>query len=338
MGLKSYIGFSLLFILILGITIFSMEAGYYEVNVFDITLNLPIVVWVLLPVGVLFVLSLLHLLFYSTLNYYKNKAFIKDETTIITSIKNFLLQKNEKCKLKTHGYKNIFKILSQLKLDVKENTFTSTNEELNQTVSMIKDIKSGKYVNEKSLKLNPNSDLAKANLINKVNEQIDFSLDVLKKVDSYSEDVVKIAFFNVLENKAMTTIKKVYSNIKLDREMAYKLFLKDIENIEFGLTKEEILKITKSLNYSKNEYLNLAKLYKDVLNPDKLIELFDLLSNEVEEAVEANLYILCELEMIDKVREILGAYDNNELTAFRALIDLKEAGKQYSLDDISYNN
>ena len=338
MGLKSYIGFSLLFILVLGITIFSMEAGYYEVNVFDITLNLPIVIWVLLPVGVLFVLSLLHLLFYTTLNYCKNKAFIKDETTIVTSIKNFLLQKDEKCKLKTHGYKNIFKILSQLKLDVKDNTFTSTNEELNQTVSLIKDIKSGKYVNEKTLKLDSNSELAKANLINKINEQIDFSLDVLKKVDLYSEDMVKIAFFNVLENKAMTTIKKVYTNVKLDREMAYKLFLKDIGSIEFGLSKDEILKITKSLNYSKNEYINLAKLYKDVLTPDKLIELFELLSNEVEEATEANLYILCELEMIDKVREILSGYDNNELVAFRALIDLKEAGKQYSLDDISYNN
>lgn len=338
MGLKSYIGFSLLFILVLGITIFSIEAGYYKVNVFDITLNLPIVIWVLLPVGVLFVLSLLHLLFYTTLNYCKNKAFIKDETTIVTSIKNFLLQKDEKCKLKTRGYKNIFKILSQLKLDVKDNTFTSTNEELNQTVSLIKDIKSGKYVNEKTLKLDSNSELAKANLINKINEQIDFSLDVLKKVDLYSEDMVKIAFFNVLENKAMTTIKKVYTNVKLDREMAYKLFLKDIESIEFGLSKDEILKITKSLNYSKNEYINLAKLYKDVLTPDKLIELFELLSNEVEEATEANLYILCELEMIDKVREILSGYDNNELVAFRALIDLKEAGKQYSLDDISYNN
>ncbi len=338
MGLKSYIGFSLLFILILGLAIFSMEAGDYELKVFDFSLNLPIVIWFLLPVVVLFVLSLLHLLFYSTVNYCKQKAFLKDELTIVTSVKNFLLQKDEKCKLKTSGYKNIFKILNQLKLDVKDNTFTSTNEELNQTVSLIKDIKAGKYVSEKNLKLDSNSELAKTNLINKINEQVDFSLDILKKVDVYSEDVIKIAFFNVLENKAMTTIKKVYTSVKLDREMAYKLFLKDVDNIEFGLTKEEILKITKSLNYSKNEYINLAKLYKAVLSPDKLIELFEFISNEIEEAVDANLYVLCELEMIDKVREILSGYDNNELVAFRALIDLKEAGKQYSLDEISYNN
>lgn len=338
MGLKAYIGFSLLLILVLGLAIFSIEAGDYELKVFDFSLTLPIVIWVLLPVVVLFVLSLFHLLFYGTLNYCKNKAFTKDESTIVDSVKAFLLQKDEKCKLKTQGYKNIFKILSQLKLDVKENTFTSTNEELNTTVSAIKDIKDGKYVNEKTLKLDSTSELAKQNLINKVNEQVDFALDILKKVDLYSEDVIKAAFFNVLENKAMTTVKKVYTNVKLDREMTYKLFLKDVENIEFGLTKEEIQKITKSLDYSKNEYLTLAKLYKNALTPDKVIELFETLSNEIEEANEAFLYVLCELEMIDKVREILSGYDNNELLAFRALIDLKEAGKQYSLDDLSYNN
>lgn len=338
MGLKAYIGFSLLFMLVLGIAIFSIEAGYYEIKFFDISLNLPIVVWVLLPMTVLFVLSLLHLLFYGTLNYYKNQSFIKDESTIIDSVKNLLLQKDEKCRLKTQGYKDVFKILSQLKLDVKDNTFTSKSDELNQTVSLIKDIKAGKYVNEKSLKLTSNSELAKENLINKIKEQADFALDILKKADQYSEDVIKTAFFSVLKEKAMTTIKKVYSNVTLDREMAFKLFLKDVDNIEFGLTKEEILKITKSLDYSKNEYITLAKLYKEVLSPDKLIELFETVSNECEEAIDAYLYILCELEMIDRVREILSTHDKNELVAFRALLVLKEAGKQYSLDNISYNN
>jgi hypothetical protein len=337
-GLKAYIGFSLLFILVMGIAIFSMEAGYYEINFFDISFNLPIVVWVLLPVIILFVLSLLHLLFYGTLNYCRSKAFVKDEETFVASIRSFLLQKEEKFKFKTKGYKKIFRVLSQLKLDVKDTAFTSSSEDLNKAVSAIKDIKDGKFVNDRSLKLDANSELAKQNLINKINEQTDYSLDVLKKVENYSEDVVKIAFLNVVKDKAMTTVKKVYTNVKLDKEMAFKLFLKDIENIEFGLTNEEILKITKSLNYSKSEYLTLAKLYKEVLSPDKIIELFETISNEVEEAVEAYLYILCELEMIDKVREILSGYNSDELLAFRALIDLKEAGKQYSLDDISYNN
>ena len=144
-----------------------------------------------------------------------------------------------------------------------------------------------------------------------------------------------IAFFNVLENKTMTTIKKVYNNVILDREMAFKLFLKDIDNNEFGLSKEEILKITKSLNYSKEEYVTLAKLYKDALTPDKLLELFETISEDNDTATTAYFYVLCELEMIDKLRDILSGYNEDEMLAFRAILDLKEAGKHYSLDDIT---
>ena len=335
MGLKKYIGFSLLFIIEVGLYIYSIESGEYRVTILDFSLLLPTVVWILVPLVVLFIFTVLHLIFYGSLNYCKNRGFAKDEVSIIETIKSILLQKQDKKKFKTSGYRNIAGILNQFNVDVKDSTFTSSNESLNQTVSQIKDIKAGKYVNEKGLKLDPTSELAKQNLINKMSEQPDFSLDILKKAPNYASDIVRIAFFNVLENKTMTTVKKVYSNVILDREMALKLFVKDIENREFGLTKEEIIKITKSLNYSSEEYLTLAKLYKEALSPDKFLELFEAIFDQNEEATEAYFYVLCELEMIDKVRELLTGYNEDELVAFRALLDLKDAGKHYTLDDLS---
>ncbi len=334
MGLKKYIGFSLLLIIAVGLYVYSIENGDYRLSFLDFSLLLPTVIWILVPLVVLFIFSVLHLLFYGSINYCKNRSYIKDEEAIIDVLKSMLLQKNEKKRLKTPGFKNLSSILKQFKLEVGDSTFTSTNEGLNLVVSQIKDIKAGKYVNEKTLKLDPNSELAKQNLINKMNEQPDFSLDILKKSTNYSTDIVNVAFDNVVENKTMTTIKKVYNNIKLDREKAYKLFLKDIENIEFGLTKEEILKITKSLNYTQEEYVNLARIYKEVLSPDKLLELFETLSNENDEATTAYFYVLCELEMIEKLRDLLSGYEDNEMVPFRAILDLKEAGKHYSLDDI----
>lgn len=335
MGLKKYIGFSLLLIMAVGLYVYSVEAGDYRVTILDISLSLPIVAWVLVPIIVLFIFTVLHLLFYGSVNYCKNRAFIKDESAIIESLKSVLLQKHDKRKLKTPGYKNLAGILNQFKIDVTDSAFTSTDEGLNTVVSQIKDIKAGKYINEKSLKLETSSELSKQNLINKINEQPDYALDVLKKAPQFSLEVVRYAFNNVLENKTMTTVKKVYTNVKLDKEMAFKLFLKDIDNSEFGLSKEEILKITKSLSYTKEEYLTLARLYKDVLTPDKLLELFETISNENEEATDAYFYVLCELEMIDRLRDLLSGYNENELLPFRAILDLKEAGKHYSLDDIS---
>ena len=40
--------------------------------------------------------------------------------------------------------------------------------------------------------------------------------------------------------------------------------------------------------------------------------------------------------MIDKAREVLANTKDNEYSAFKALLDLKEAGKHYNLEAISY--
>ena len=134
----------------------------------------------------------------------------------------------------------------------------------------------------------------------------------------------------------MTTIKKLYKNIKLDKEMAKKLFEKDAANNEFGFTSEELLKIVKDLNYDKNDYLALAKNYETILKPDQIIALFEKLSLELEEAIPAYLHVLFEYEMIDKAREVLANTKDNEYSAFKALLDLKEVGKHYNLEAISY--
>ncbi len=181
MGVKIYIGFSLLLVILVGVIGYGIQPGEYEVTISEYSLNLPIIAWILAPLLLLFIFSVLHLIFYGSLNYCKNRGFSKDEASIIETIKSVLLQKQDKKKFKTVGYKNIATILNQFNVDVKDSTFTSSNESLNQTVSQIKDIKAGKYVNEKQLKLDPNSELAKQNLINKMSEQPDFSLDVLKK-------------------------------------------------------------------------------------------------------------------------------------------------------------
>lgn len=246
MGLKKYIGFSLLLIIAVALYVYSVESGSYEITVLDYTMQLPTVLWIIIPVAALFFFTVLHLVFYGSLNFFKTRGFIKDEESIVETIKSLLLQKEDKRRFKTQGYKNLASILKQLDISVKEGTFTSSNEELNTIVASIKDIESGKHIADKSLKLNPDSALAKKNLINKINEQIDYAVDVLKKQDNFAEEVVKAAFYTVLENKSMTTVKKVYSNVKLTKDMALKLFLKDIDNSEFGLSKEEIQKITKS--------------------------------------------------------------------------------------------
>ena len=336
MGFKKYVIFSIILIIVVFGYVHSLELGDYNITILTYSLSLPVAVWIALPLALLALATYVHLLFYGTCSFFNSRGINKDHETMINFIKSNLLEKPATSKFKTKDFKNLYSILSQLKFNVTDDRFTSSDEELNKIVGNIQDIRDGKFVNDKSFKINETTPLANLNMLNKVNEQIDFAVDVLKKPENFSSNVVRQSFENVLKEKSMTTVKKLYKNIKLDKELATKLFEKDVANNEFGFTPDEIIKIVKDLDYKKDDYLALAKNYETILQPDQIISLFEKLSAELEEATAAYLHVLCEYEMIDKVREIISATPDNEYTAFKALLDLKEAGKYYNLEAISY--
>ena len=336
MGFKKYFIFSVILIVATFGFAYGLELGEYELSLFGYSLLLPVSVWLILPISLLAVASMAHILWYGVINYFRKRAIEKDYETIIKMIKSDLLEKNEEYKFKTTEFKNLSSIISQLKIDTKENRFLSVDDELNRVVANVQDVKIGKHVTEKTFKVNENSKLADLNILNKVNEQIDFAVDVLKKPENYSSNIIEQAFENVLKDKSITTMKKLYKNVKLDKNMAKKLFEKDAANNDFGFTQEEILKIVKDLEYTKNDYLVLAKNYETISKPDQVIALFEKLSTETEDAVSAYLHVLFEFEMIDKVREVLANTKDSEYPSFKALLALKEAGKHYNLEAISY--
>ena len=73
------------------------------------------------------------------------------------------------------------------------------------------------------------------------------------------------------------------------------------------------------------------------MTPEQLIRLFEDIASAKEEYTTSYLYVLAEYEMIDKIRDILVNNSSDEYLPFRALIDLKDAGKlTYSIETLSY--
>ena len=336
MGFKKYIVLSILFIVAVYGYLFSLELGEYQIKVLEYSFTLPIAVWIIIPLVVLFVATIGHIVFYGLLNILKVRAVNKDHELLISMLKAKLLEKNFNKKFKTKGFKNLSSILSQFELEIKDNTFSSPDDELNNIVATIKDIKAGKYIENRSIKFSEISKVVKNNKINKVNQDADFAYEVLKKSENYDNDILKEAFEKILRDKSMTTVKKVYKNIKLDKTLAKKLFEKDAANNEFGFTAEEILRIVKSSGFTQEDYMALAKNYESNLQPDQIIALFEKLSSQIDEATSAYLHVLFEYEMIEKAREVIQSTQEDEFTAFKALLELKDAGKHYDLESISY--
>ncbi len=88
MGLKKYIAFSILLIVLVGGYVYSILPGAYEVKVMEYALTLPIYVWIGLPIALLFIGSLLHMFFYGFKVYLRNRSILRDEENILESIKS----------------------------------------------------------------------------------------------------------------------------------------------------------------------------------------------------------------------------------------------------------
>jgi hypothetical protein len=337
MGLKKYIVASIIFIAAIAGYVFSIAQVDYQITLFDTTILLPVAVWIMLPTLVLFVASVCHMLFYGLKGYMSKSSMNKDEANMVKLIKSKLLKKDETFSFRNPIFQELGEILSQVNLEINKNSFSSKNSEINELASHLIDIKNKKYVST-NYKLSSNNEVAVANNINKINEQADWALEVLKKSTNYTHEEVKAAFSKVLNDKSMTSLKKVLPSLKLSKSMLQELFKKDALQAEFALSSEELIKHIKTVDFTKQEFLAIAKLYKKSLTPDQVIALFEELSNTNEQALDAYVYILFEFELIDKIRDIFANSSSDEFTAYKALLELKDSGKKYTLDSLCYNN
>ena len=94
---------------------------------------------------------------------------------------------------------------------------------------------------------------------------------------------------------------------------------------------EKIKDIVSKSNFNRDDFINLANILKS-FEPDILISIFEALSGRFEEAEEAYIYILLQLEMIDKAKEILDLSSEKEFLKLKAYLSLKEAGEHFQIE------
>lgn len=338
MGLKKYILGSIILILAVFAYTFSLESGDYRVELFGYVFILPVAAWIIVPVVVLFLLTVLHILFYGTKNFFVLKAITKDSNGLISLINKKLLNETSKVSFQNESLRKIGTILEQLDIDVSNSNFSCDEKEIKKTVEQIFTIKSGKYVSNKELKLDNNNPLMIENFKNRISQDVEFALEVVQKSANYPQEIVKPAFLKLLENKSITTIKKLLDTLSFDEEMVIALLKKDAEQEnQFAMSNDQVLKLIKQVKLTNNQLIKIAKNYKQLMSPDQIIKLYEDICSENEEYTFAYLFVLAEYEMVDKMRDILDNSSPTEFIPFKALVDLKDSGKNtYSLETLSY--
>ena len=342
MGLKNYIVATIILLGLISGLVYSLNLGEYTLNIntqiedIIIIQTLPIYIWIVAPAVLLFVFSVIHMSYYGSKNYFIRKAFVNDSHTINRYLEERILNEQSHKKLKTKEFKELGKILNQLEINACCNELESCDDSLKTTVKKVHDINENKYISIKSLKLDRENPLEVKNLINRIKTDMNFAYEVLKNSSKYEKNIVQIAFDLILDNKDLDRIKNLTDKLPLSNEMLSKLLLKDsVLKGDKRYTNAQILHLIQDNELSNKELIEIAKNYKKTMQPEQLIKLFEDIVASNENLMESYLYVLFQYEMLAQIKEILDNSQKDEYSIFKALIDLKEAGKHYSVESLS---
>jgi hypothetical protein len=331
MGLKKYIGFGLFFIILMGVFVYSFEGGKYTLNVVDVPITLPIAVWVILPVILLFLATVLHLMFYGTKNMMTLRRVKKDGEKFTEAAKQALLGKEIEAEYKSEIFKLPGAILPLLNSDpYKAKKYRIYNDDVQDILETKERLENGEVVDLSKYNLKDANPNVVKNALNQLEQDKTYATTILKKCDDKS--LCKKAFLRFATYAPLSEMQKY--EIEPSREV-FDIMIDRIGAKEdaLELSDEEIISYIKELEYDSDDFTALLKKLRLKMTPDRLVHLAEKLSHEFpEDAGEGYLYVLFELQMIDDAREFLVNAPEEAYQKFRYLLFLKEQGRNFDTE------
>ncbi len=332
MRLKKYIFFSFLLMLIVGGFVYSQIDSRYTFDFLGVPVSLPVAVWIVIPMFLMFLASFFHMAYYSFKNFMVLKKYKKDYDALVDSVAWSLMREPKGHNYKTAEAKNLGAVTDRSKMEPVDLRIETKDERLKKALDYVKDIVNGIYVEIDGFKLSTTNDLMVQNIRNRLKEEPTYSGVVLKKCEEYPADLCKECLKVYL---GFSDISKVKEYVKLfDKDMLFYLIDYAKEHENFKIDYEDLLFILQEMkeSFQAKDYIALAKRIKNLLSPDERLKFFELLKTRDEKAEGGYLYTLFDLEMIEKAKEFFETTQEGEWENFKAYLELKECGRNYPLD------
>ena len=330
MGFRKYLVFGLIFVGAVGLYVYSLTDAYYALEIAGIRVNLPIAVWVALPIFLLYLFTIFHLMFYGTLGFFRFKKIKNDSEKFLQNQKRALLGK----KLEDNNYKSeVFKlpgaVLPLLNIDPKRYMgYRVFDNEVADILEVKQRVYDGEVVDLSSYNLLPDNALMIKNYENMLNQDKSYAATILRKCSD--KELCKKASLALAEYSPVSELEKF--DVKITKEIL-DILINRIGSENFELTNEQILNYAKELGFDKKDLVELTKKLKDKLTPDERVKFAnDLIAAFPEIGGEAYLYTMFDLQLIDKARDYLDNSAKDEYTKFKHLLFLKDNGKNFDID------
>ncbi len=332
MQLKRYTIASFIFILLVGIAAYSISKDTLSFDLLGIHFpNLPIAFWVIVPVALMYFVSLLHMLFHALMGSLKLRKFDRDHEKMVDALRDALLGVNGRNNTyKSDAYKLIGKVIDNSQIIPYETLRETGDEKIDEALRILRDVKEKKKVDLKKFHLANTTSIAIANNLNRLERGELGAEEVLSRAESYGDIVSAKAYESYVKSASVGSVmkyKKFFNVVSLCQ------FVERINSAENGIemSNDELIALLKTLKLTPDNYIDLSIAMSKNMIPEQRIRLFELISEQCDDAMEGYFYTLYDLQMIDTANEILSNTSKDDYLIFKAYRDLKRANKHYDI-------
>ena len=304
------------------------------IEVFGVVLpSLSVAIWVLVPLVILYIASVFHMSFYSMLGSFKLRRYEKDYDKIIDAIVDAYLNKAERNHTyKTPRYQLLGGLLDNTTLFLKgEVSPTTDNDKVNDVIKAVDAIKNGEAVDLKSYSLRSENQLVIQNERNRYKKGDLSSEDILSHSNKYAKELCEEVYADFVKTRPVNSIEK-YKEFLTKASLLEILSRINADENTIEISNESLMNLFNGLDLVMKDYIDMSMVVSHSMIPEQRMKLFEMISIEKEEAVDAYLYTLYDLEMLAPANDILDISQPDEYQNFKAYRALKECNKHFSIE------
>jgi hypothetical protein len=295
--------------------------------------SLSIALWVVVPLFILYIVSVFHMLFYSIVGGLKLRKYEKDFQNLISAIIDAYLGKEERhYSFKTDTYKLMGSLLENTALfPVKNLVGKTNNEKLDAALAVIENIKNAQVEDLKKYNLSIDNDLVIQNERNRYKKEEISAEDILSNSTKYADVLCQEVYADFVNKAPLYAIEKYKAY--LTKEALYRILARvNADSFTLEIPNETIISFLEKLDLNKEDHIKLSSVLSEGgMIPEQRIKLFEMLSEKNEEIVDAYLFTLFDLEMLAPADAILENSQPEEYQNFKAYRALKECNQNFSI-------
>jgi hypothetical protein len=334
MSIKRYTIAAFLFMLFVGwfVQVY-ISQDIRSIDFFGIQLPpMPIALWVVAPLFLLYLASLLHMGSCSISKMMELRRYRKDYEQLTQAIRDALLgKKNRRTSYRTERYATIGTIIDKCDIIPTEKLNKSDNETIQSALTLIRDVDNGEAVDLRKFSLEHDNPIAVKYHTMRYKHGDVIAEDILSKPERFSKELASQAY------KDFVTTASIASIIKYKQYMTKEALVSILGRIDakvnpLTIDNEVLFDLIQKVTITEDEYICGSIILSKTMMPEQRINLFERLSNANEDATAAYIYTLYDLEVVDAANDLLDGSRENEFPQFRAYRALKEANKTFSIN------